>query len=81
MRVFHVAGEPVELVQRCERCRIILVDNNGAMIAGDDTRPMYFPAYRLIEGEGNWLGQAPDDISGDEVRARMCVALALGRES
>lgn len=70
--VYHVAGEPVALVQRCLRCRAILTDNNGAMVADADNRgPMFLPAYRVIEVRGGYTGVA-SEVSAEDVRVFMC---------
>lgn len=70
--IYHVADEPIDLVQRCVRCRAILTDNNGLQVAGDDKLgPMYFPAYRLIQVNGISSSVA-DDASADDVRRLMC---------
>lgn len=72
--IYHVAGEPIALVQRCLRCRAILADNNGAMVCDAENRgPMFFPAYRLIAAESNGMWLATD-AAADDVRREMCIS-------
>lgn len=76
---FHVAGEPEPggLTQKCERCGVVIVDYDGAMIAGNDARPMFFAAHRLVQQEGNsWIGGS-DGATGTEIRNGLCELPAL----
>lgn len=57
MSVFHVAAEPIDLVQKCLRCGRVIVDYVGAMTMEGQAAPMFFAPYRLVEQDGNsWTG-------------------------
>lgn len=71
---FHVAGEPDpgRLTQVCERCGVVIVDYDGAMITDNNARPIFFPAHRLVQQDGNrWTGGS-EGSSGTEIRNGLC---------
>lgn len=75
--VFHVAAEPIGLVQKCARCGAVITDYTGAMMIAGDTQPRFWPEHRIIAHEGGmWLVTGPGECDDATVRASLCTLAA-----
>jgi len=70
--VIHLAGEPIGLMQRCERCGIVILDYEDTSIAGENKRPMFFPPYRLVRQDDHSTTLVTEDEDMNLVRTSLC---------
>jgi hypothetical protein len=71
--IYHLAGEPQDGVQRCQRCGAVIIDYTEAqMVETGELRPMFFPSGRLVQHEGPAWTVAPRRLDPMQVGLHLC---------